>query len=88
MRPSLDQGSASSCLRTGYDIGASTSLNDDGFYLHEKRAFQRPVQPKGFAVLNLYGDYSRAAFEEDKSPFMIWVLQDKGASNNCVERTR
>ena len=66
----------------------SKSFVDIQFYLREKDAFQELVQSEGFGVLNLYGDYSHAAFEEDKSPFMIWVLGNKGAPNNYVERTR
>jgi SAM-dependent methyltransferase len=47
---------------------------DIHFYLHEEDAFQELVQSEGFEILSLYGDYSRRAFEEDRSPFMIWVL--------------
>jgi len=66
----------------------SKSSVDIHFYLHEKAAFQELVQSEGFDVLSLYGDYSHGAFEEDTSPFMIWVLGKKGAPSNCVERTR
>lgn len=58
------------------------SFLDIHFYLHEKEAFQEFVQSEGFRVLNLYGDYSHGTFEKDKSPFMIWFLQDKNALNN------
>jgi len=58
------------------------------FYLHEKEAFERLFQSEGFEVLNLYGDYSHGPFDGEKSPFMIWVLGNKGAPNNYVERTR
>ena len=64
------------------------SFVDIRFCLHEKHPFQELVRTEGLAARNLYGDYSRAAFEENRSPFMIWVLRDEGAPNNCGERTR
>jgi SAM-dependent methyltransferase len=66
----------------------SKSFIDIHFCLHEKDAFQELVQSEGFEVLNLYGDYSHGVFEEDTSPFMIWVLGSNGAPNNCVEPAR
>jgi hypothetical protein len=55
----------------------SKSFVDIHFYLHEKDAFEALVASEGFEVIHLYGDYSRGAFEEDKSPFMIWILGNK-----------
>jgi len=40
---------------------------DISFFLGEARKAQGPA--------HLYGDYSYAPFEPDKSPFMIWVLR-------------
>ena len=65
----------------------SKSFVDTRFYLHEKESLERLVQSEGFDILNPYGDYSHGGFEADKSPFMIWVLGNSAAPDNCVERT-
>ncbi len=44
------------------------------FYLHTRETFEGLVQSRGFRVVALYGDYERAAFQPEKSPFLIWVL--------------
>jgi SAM-dependent methyltransferase len=44
------------------------------FYLHSKDTFDALAKSEGFRVVALYGDYERAAFQPQKSPFMIWVL--------------
>ena len=44
------------------------------FYLHTRETFESLAQSQGFRVVALYGDYERAAFQPEKSPFMIWVL--------------
>jgi hypothetical protein len=72
--------------------GADGSMRDKSFmntcfYLHEKEAFHELVRSEGFAVLVLYGDYSRGAFEEDGSPFMIWVLGRDGRQIGRGERS-
>lgn len=40
----------------------------------EKAQFERLVHEAGFNVLDIYGDYQYAPFDEATSPFMIWVL--------------
>jgi len=67
-------------------IMRSKSFVDIQFYLHERGEFQKLVEPEGFRVLALYGDYSHSLFEEDKSPFMIWVLGNKRAPTKYLER--
>lgn len=41
----------------------------------EKAAFETMIRAAGFKTVALYGDYACAPFQEDTSPFMIWVLQ-------------
>ncbi|MEN6578629.1 MAG: class I SAM-dependent methyltransferase [Phycisphaerales bacterium] len=45
------------------------------FRLHSCCEFQSLAEAAGFVPVHVYGDYSRAPFEPDKSPFMIWVLR-------------
>jgi len=40
----------------------------------EKMEFEGFFKAAGFKTINLYGDYSYAPFDAEKSPFMIWVL--------------
>jgi hypothetical protein len=63
------------------------SFVDVAFYLHERDAFQELVESQGFEVLNLYGDYSHGAFDQDGSAFMVWVLGKKEAPGNRLEQT-
>jgi SAM-dependent methyltransferase len=44
------------------------------FYLHGKDDFERLVRLRGFEIEALYGDYMRAEFDPQRSPFMIWSL--------------
>jgi SAM-dependent methyltransferase len=44
------------------------------FYLHGKDDFEELVRTQGFEVEALYGDYKRAEFDPQRSPFMIWSL--------------
>jgi SAM-dependent methyltransferase len=44
------------------------------FFVHSKETFEALAYSQGFRVTALYGDYERAEFQPDKSPFMIWVL--------------
>ena len=45
------------------------------FRLHQHFEFQSLAEAAGFVPVQRYGDYSRAPFEPDKSPFMIWILR-------------
>jgi SAM-dependent methyltransferase len=45
------------------------------FRLLTKAQFESMAVKAGFHVEALYGDYSRASFDEASSPFMIWVLR-------------
>ncbi len=45
------------------------------FYMHQKDEFEDLATSAGFEVAALYGDYSYSVFEENTSPFMIWVLK-------------
>lgn len=45
------------------------------FFLHSAETFQALARAQGFRVAAVYGDYQKAAFDEEKSPFMIWVLE-------------
>jgi len=44
------------------------------FALIRRDEFEAMAVAIGFKVLALYGDYARAAFDEETSPYMIWVL--------------
>ncbi len=46
------------------------------FRLHSCCEFQSLAEAAGFVPVHLYGDYSYAPFEPDKSPFMVWVLRE------------
>ena len=46
------------------------------FHLLTKTSFEAMIQSASFEVVDLYGDYSRAPFDEQTSPFMIWVLRN------------
>ncbi len=45
------------------------------FRLLSCHEFQSLAEAAGFVPVHLYGDYSRAPFEPESSPFMIWVLR-------------
>lgn len=49
------------------------------FHLLSKLAFEQLLEQTGFEVVAIYGNYDRAAFVEEKSPFMLWVLQKRQA---------
>ncbi len=44
------------------------------FYLHAKDDFEGLLRSQGFVIEVFYGDYSRAEFDPQQSPFMIWLL--------------
>ncbi len=44
------------------------------FRIVEKREFENLAASVGFKVAALYGDYAYAEFQDETSPFMIWVL--------------
>ena len=57
------------------DGKARESWNMDiRFCLHSKESFEKLAVEAGFRILRLYGDYQRAAFDPEKSPFMIWEM--------------
>jgi hypothetical protein len=47
---------------------------DVRWFVHQEEAFAEFVHSLGFTTVALYGDYERARFEPERSPFMIWVL--------------
>jgi hypothetical protein len=48
---------------------------DVRFRLVERAEFQALAEAAGFRVTALYGDYERAPYQPETSPFMIWVLE-------------
>ena len=44
------------------------------FVLLQREEFETLAKSAGFKVLALYGDYSYAPFDDETSPYMIWVL--------------
>jgi SAM-dependent methyltransferase len=55
------------------------------FRLLEKSTFEELFQEAGFEAVELYGDYARAPFDEDASPFMLWVLKHGRRSESSLE---
>jgi SAM-dependent methyltransferase len=55
------------------------------FHLLEKSAFESLIQSVGFEVVALYGNYEQAPFEEETSPFMIWVLANPATSEEVSD---
>jgi len=45
------------------------------FRLTPRDEFEQLARQAGFTVRAFYGDYARAAFEEEGSPMMIWTLE-------------
>lgn len=50
------------------------SLLQINFMLLQKADFEALAADAGFRVIALYGDYSSTPFQEETSPYMIWVL--------------
>jgi SAM-dependent methyltransferase len=48
---------------------------DVRFRLIEPSEFRSMAESAGFRVVALYGDYDRTPFDEDQSPYMVWVLK-------------
>ncbi|MGZ3679131.1 MAG: class I SAM-dependent methyltransferase [Ktedonobacterales bacterium] len=46
------------------------------FHLLAKTTFEAMIHSVGFEVIELYGNYAKAPFDEQTSPFMIYVLQN------------
>lgn len=49
------------------------------FTFIEKQDFRVMAEAAGFRVARLYGDYDRSPFDPSRSPFMIWVLENRAA---------
>ena len=45
------------------------------FYLFDRQEFEELARRTGFLPEALYGDYDRAPFREETSPYMLWRLQ-------------
>jgi SAM-dependent methyltransferase len=45
------------------------------FALITRSGFAELANAAGFVPIALYGDYHRAEYQEDSSPFMIWILE-------------
>ena len=52
---------------------------DLSFRLLERAQFEAMATAAGFEVEALYGDYQRAPFEAESSPYMIWILRKASA---------
>ena len=53
------------------------------FRLHSCYEFRSLAEAAGFIPVALYGDYARASFEMDTSPFMIWILRKAETGAAC-----
>ena len=47
---------------------------DGHYFVHEKETFEELLRSNGYKIIDVYGDYEYSRLDEDKSPFMIWVL--------------
>jgi SAM-dependent methyltransferase len=50
------------------------SMLEIRFALPQRAGFETLAEAAGFQVLSFYGDYAYTAFQEETSPYMIWVL--------------
>jgi hypothetical protein len=50
------------------------------FCLLSTDEFEDLARSAGFEVVALYGDYSYSEFQEDTSPFMVWLLEKEPAA--------
>ncbi len=50
------------------------------FRLLDRAQFETMATAAGFHSEALYGDYQRSPFEEESSPYMIWILRKTSAS--------
>lgn len=48
---------------------------DIRFNLLQRQGFENLARSAGFQTMQVYGDYTYSEFEEDQSPFMIWILE-------------
>ncbi len=55
-------------------VMASKRFVEIQFLLHSRETFEALACSQGFRTVALYGDYARAAFQPETSPFMIWIL--------------
>ncbi len=44
------------------------------FALLQRTEFEALAEASGFQIRSFYGDYTYAPFQEETSPYMIWVL--------------
>jgi len=45
------------------------------FALPTRSEFEERCRSAGFTIERMYGDYDRSAYQEDTSPYMIWLLR-------------
>jgi SAM-dependent methyltransferase len=64
-------------IRNSQGETISEDVIDIRHYVHDREGFEGLLDNAGFAISALYGDYGRASFESDTSPFMIWDLAAK-----------
>ena len=64
-------------IRDSQETTVSEAAIDIRHYVHDREAFEGLLDHADFAISALYGDYERAPFESDTSPFMIWDLAAK-----------
>jgi SAM-dependent methyltransferase len=59
-------------------VMASKRFMELHFRLSRRDEFEHLLKSTGFSVKTLYGDYLYEEFDEESSPFMIWVLGKSG----------
>jgi SAM-dependent methyltransferase len=59
-------------------VMTSKRLLELHFRLSSKDEFEELLKSSGFSIQALYGDYSYKEFNEENSPYMIWLLGKSG----------
>jgi SAM-dependent methyltransferase len=66
-------------MRNSQGNTISEDAVDIRHYVHDRNGFEGLLENAGFVISSLFGDYRRASFESETSPFMIWDLSRKPA---------
>ncbi len=63
-----------------YGVMRARTLLEVAYYPFLRAEFERLAQSSGFRVVALFGNYDHAEFQDETSPYMIWVLEKAKAS--------
>lgn len=83
-RLAIESYDPDSCQVTGYQyfeeydvygVMKSKKAIRTRYCLLDRISFQKCIKKLGFETVSLYGDYEYNSFNEDTSPYMIWILK-------------